>query len=262
VTRLRDAALTGLRKPRNQIRDNKPGPARQHAPTRGSAFAIPSPPLFPVHLRDLPKVVCHEVPRPPFDVGPFRIRTALVCHPGPTVGYRIEAAGASMVYLPDHEPALGLPNGRWPAPDWISGYDLAFNADLLIHDAQYTDEEYASCVGWGHSTYRHAFEFAAQVGAKRLVPFDHDPPHDDDMLDRLLEDSIRRFKSPCLAAAAAKAMTAKGPPALWSATKFSRICTRVALRGSWLNFNAAVLAGLIPILSKADSLGIPKSPAT
>jgi hypothetical protein len=59
-----------------------------------------SPPLFPVHLRDLPKVVCHEVPRPPFDIGPFRIQTALVCHPGPTVGYRIEAAGASMVYLP------------------------------------------------------------------------------------------------------------------------------------------------------------------
>jgi hypothetical protein len=47
--------------------------------------------LRPVHLRDLPKVVCHEVPRPPFDIGPFRIRTALVCHPGPTVGYRIEA---------------------------------------------------------------------------------------------------------------------------------------------------------------------------
>ena len=92
-----------------------------------------------------------------------------------------------MVYLPDHEPALGLPNGRWPAPDWISGYDLAFTADLLIYDAQYTDEEYASCVGWGHSTYRHAFEFAAQVGAKPLVPFHHDPSHDDDMLDRLLE---------------------------------------------------------------------------
>ena len=51
-----------------------------------------SPPLFPVHLRDLPKVVCHEVPRPPFDIGPFRVRTALVCHPGPTVGYRIECS--------------------------------------------------------------------------------------------------------------------------------------------------------------------------
>ena len=86
--------------------------------------------------------------------------------------------------LPDHEPTLVLPNGRWPAPS----YDLACNVDLLVHDAQYTDDEYASCIGWGHSTYRHAFEFAAQVGAKRLIPFHHDPSHDDDMLDRLLED--------------------------------------------------------------------------
>jgi ribonuclease BN (tRNA processing enzyme) len=72
---------------------------------------------------------------------------------------------------------------------------------LLIHDAQYTDEEYASHVGWGHSTYRHAFEFAAQVGAKQIVPFHHDPSHDDDMLDRLLEESARHFKLSCSAAA-------------------------------------------------------------
>ena len=76
---------------------------------------------------------------------------------------------AQWLYLPDHEPALGLPNGRWPAPDWISGYDLAFNADLLIYDAQYTDEKICKLRWRGHSTYRHAFEFAAQVGAKRLA---------------------------------------------------------------------------------------------
>jgi ribonuclease BN (tRNA processing enzyme) len=57
----------------------------------------------------------------------------------------------------------------------------------LIHDAQYTDEEYERCTGWGHSSYRHAFEFAAHVGAKELVPFHHDPSHDDETLGRLLE---------------------------------------------------------------------------
>jgi phosphoribosyl 1,2-cyclic phosphodiesterase len=160
-----------------------------------------SPPLFPVHLRDLPRVVCHEVPRPPFDIGPFRIRTSLVCHPGPTVGYRIEAEEGVAAYLSDHEPALGLLNGRWPSPDWISGYDLAVNADLLIHDAQFTDDEYKRRVGWGHSTYRHAFEFADQVGAKQIVPFHHDPSHDDEMLDRLLDMAVKTFKSPCAVAA-------------------------------------------------------------
>jgi phosphoribosyl 1,2-cyclic phosphodiesterase len=160
-----------------------------------------SPPLFPVHLRDLPRVVCHEVPRPPFDIGPFRIRTSLVCHPGPTVGYRIEAEEGVTTYLSDHEPALGLLNGRWPSPDWISGYDLAVHSDLLIHDAQFTDDEYKRRVGWGHSTYRHAFEFADQVGAKQIVPFHHDPSHDDEMLDRLLEVAVKTFKSTCAVAA-------------------------------------------------------------
>jgi phosphoribosyl 1,2-cyclic phosphodiesterase len=153
-----------------------------------------SPPLFPVHLRDLPNVVCHEVPCPVFDIGPFRIRSSLICHPGPTVGYRIESEDGIVAYLCDHEPALGLPNGRWPSSDWISGYDIAADADLLIHDAQYTDEEYARCIGWGHSTYRHAFEFAARVGAKRIVPFHHDPSHDDETLDRMLDNAVAAFK--------------------------------------------------------------------
>jgi phosphoribosyl 1,2-cyclic phosphodiesterase len=156
-----------------------------------------SPPLFPVHLRDLPCVSCHHVPCPPFNIGPFRVQTSLVCHPGPTVGYRIEADSGTVVYLPDHEPALAVRDGRWPTPAWISGYDLAANADLLIHDAQYTDEEYEHCIGWGHSTYRQAFEFAAQVGAKNFVPFHHDPSHDDAMLDHLLDNAKRQFTPAC-----------------------------------------------------------------
>jgi phosphoribosyl 1,2-cyclic phosphodiesterase len=153
-----------------------------------------APPLFPVHLRDLPRVTCHHVPCPPFRIGPFHIHTSLVCHPGPTVGYRIEANGRTTVYMPDHEPALGLPSERWLEPEWTSGYHLATGADLLIHDAQYTDDEYQRCVGWGHSSYRHAFAFAAHVGAKRLVPFHHDPSHDDKTLDGLLESAERELK--------------------------------------------------------------------
>jgi ribonuclease BN (tRNA processing enzyme) len=153
-----------------------------------------SPPLFPVHLRDLPGVTCHEVSDGSFDIGQFRIRASLVCHPNPTLGYRIECQDGSVAYLPDHEPALGLREDRWLPPEWTSGYALASGVDLLIHDAQYTDDEYQRCIGWGHSSYRHAFAFADYVGAKELIPFHHDPSHDDDTLDRLLEDAIRRFK--------------------------------------------------------------------
>ena len=152
-----------------------------------------SPPLFPVHLRDLSRVTCHHVPRPAFDIGPFRVSAALVLHPGPTVGYRIEADGGTLAYLPDHEPALALSDGRWLGPEWTSGHDLAAGVDLLIHDAQYTDEEYRHCVGWGHSSYRHVFAFAAQAGVGKLVPFHHDPGHDDQTLDRLLDDARQEF---------------------------------------------------------------------
>jgi phosphoribosyl 1,2-cyclic phosphodiesterase len=153
-----------------------------------------SPPLFPVHLRDLPNIACHEVPRPAFAIGPLRVASALVCHPNPTVGYRIEEQGRSIAYLPDHEPALCIGDGQWLEPEWTSGYDLAAGADLLIHDAQFTDQEYACCVGWGHSAYRHAFEFAKRVGAKEVVLFHHDPSHDDNTLERLLDDAVRLFR--------------------------------------------------------------------
>jgi phosphoribosyl 1,2-cyclic phosphodiesterase len=169
------------------------GPASSTLPLEARLSRYLSPPLFPVHLRDLPGITCHELPNGPFEIGPFRIDTALVCHPDPTVGYRIEEAGRTAVYLPDHEPALGLADGQWLEPEWTSGYELAAGADLLIHDAQFTDAQYACCIGWGHSTYRHALEFAARVGAKEIVLFHHDPGHDDATLERLLADALRRF---------------------------------------------------------------------
>jgi phosphoribosyl 1,2-cyclic phosphodiesterase len=118
-----------------------------------------------------------------------------VCHPGPTVGYRITEGGASTAYLPDHEPALGA--RRFPQePDWTSGYDLAAGVDLLIHDAQYTAEEYPERIGWGHSAISHTVQFAAAVGARRLVTFHHEPGRDDDALDRMMEDTRRSFDLP------------------------------------------------------------------
>jgi phosphoribosyl 1,2-cyclic phosphodiesterase len=148
-----------------------------------------SPPLFPVHLRDLPRVHLHEVPRARFAVGCFEIDTALVCHPNPTVGYRITSEAGSLAYLPDHEPALGLRNGRFQEANWTSGHALAAEVDLLIHDCQYTEDEYRQCVGWGHSAYSQTCAFAVNTGARELVPFHHDPGHDDDLLDRLIAEA-------------------------------------------------------------------------
>jgi phosphoribosyl 1,2-cyclic phosphodiesterase len=147
-----------------------------------------SPPLFPVLLRDLGShVSLHDVPAEPFSVGSVTVTGEAVIHPGPTVGFRISDAGHTLAYLPDHEPALGAP--LFPlSPAWTSGHRLAEGADLLIHDAQYTAEEYPSRVGWGHSSLQHTWAFARQAGVRRLVTFHHDPSHADDQLDELVAD--------------------------------------------------------------------------
>jgi phosphoribosyl 1,2-cyclic phosphodiesterase len=144
-----------------------------------------SPPLFPMDLHEIPaKLSFQDVPKQPWTVEGATIASGLVMHPGPTVGYRVEADGACLAYLPDHEPALtGAFQER--SRDWISGGSIAENADLLLHDSQYFDEEYAHRVGWGHSSVESAVAFADAVGARRLVLFHHDPRHPDRTLEQL-----------------------------------------------------------------------------
>ena len=144
-----------------------------------------SPPLFPIDLQDTPaKVTFHDVPKVPWRVGEALLTASLVVHPGPTVGFRIEADGASVAYLPDHEPALA---GRFEerTRDWISGGSIADDVDLLLHDAQYFEDEYVERLGWGHSSVSSAVAYAEAVGAKRLVLFHHDPTHSDETMQKL-----------------------------------------------------------------------------
>lgn len=145
-----------------------------------------SPPLFPVRLKDLQsRLEFHDVGGASWRIGNFDVRAASVIHPDPTVGYRIADGRGELAYLPDHELALGGSDD----PRWTSGFGLAAGVDLLFHDAQYTDEEYATRVGWGHSSVDQTVAFANRIGAKRLVLFHHDPEHDDAWLDRLLADA-------------------------------------------------------------------------
>lgn len=145
-----------------------------------------SPPLFPVHLNDVPaSLTFHDAPEEAVTIGSATIRAAKVKHQGPTVGYRIEENGRVFVYLPDHEPSLGTTLQSQPA-EWMSGHDIARDADVLLHDAQYGDDEYPNHIGWGHSSLADALEFADKSGVGRLVLFHHDPYHTDDELEALL----------------------------------------------------------------------------
>ncbi|MGH2996465.1 MAG: MBL fold metallo-hydrolase [Gaiellaceae bacterium] len=144
-----------------------------------------SPPLFPMQLSDVPaRMTFHDVPADEWSIGTARLCAQSVSHPGPTVGYRLEEGGRSIAYIPDHEPALGN-RLEWLSPDWISGFRIADRASVLLHDAQYTEEEYAAKTGWGHSSVNDAVAFAQVASVERLVLFHHDPLHADGDLDRL-----------------------------------------------------------------------------
>lgn len=156
-----------------------------------------SPPLFPIRVRDLANVWFHDVVPGTFELGDLRITADLISHPGSTVGYRIEEGDSSLAYIPDHEPALGNPAFPGSA-EWTSGYDLASGVDVLIHDAQYSDETYTHRIGWGHTSVSQLATYANLLGVERLVTFHHDPWADDDDLDVLHEDLANRLDGPRL----------------------------------------------------------------
>jgi phosphoribosyl 1,2-cyclic phosphodiesterase len=153
-----------------------------------------SAPLSPVEVRELPSNPAFRAcPAPEWEIGSANVRAQLVVHRGPTLGYRISDGSSSLCYLPDHEPALGGPLGNFE-DEWISGFALAYDASLLIHDGQYSDAEYGAHRGWGHSRLTDALEFASRTAARRTLLFHHDPLHTDEQLDALQAEAVDRWR--------------------------------------------------------------------
>jgi phosphoribosyl 1,2-cyclic phosphodiesterase len=169
------------------------GPASPEANLESRIARYISAPLSPVEVRELPcEVSFLDTPATEWQLGGATIRAEAVTHRGPTLGYRITDGDDVLCYIPDHEPALGAPL-EGLEPEWISGYDLAREATLLIHDCQYTDSEYPAHIGWGHSRLADTLTFARRVSAQRLMLFHHDPLHTDGMMDELREDAEARW---------------------------------------------------------------------
>jgi phosphoribosyl 1,2-cyclic phosphodiesterase len=142
--------------------------------------SIVSPPLFPIEI-DVFKA------KPQFrdfqggetlDLGDGIIaRTGMLNHPGGAIGYRLECAGKAIAYITDTE--------HRPGELDATVLSLVQNADLMIYDCTYTDEEFPDYVGWGHSTWQQAVRLAAAAGAKKLAVFHHDPDHDDAFMEKV-----------------------------------------------------------------------------
>jgi phosphoribosyl 1,2-cyclic phosphodiesterase len=154
---------------------------------------------FPVSLYSLPaELAFYSLNRRQREIliDGAKLTTHLLKHPLPSVAYRLELGGKSLVYATDQEP-LKLPD---PQPDRLLGDDvidpklieLAYQADILIHDAQYSNAQLFDKVGWGHSSVEVAVDTAIRARVKQLILFHHDPAHDDATLDHLLELARQR----------------------------------------------------------------------
>jgi len=150
-----------------------------------------SPPFFPVRYKELlAKINVYEIDNSTFKIDDFTVKSAYLCHPGPTVGYRCELGGFVVSYMPDHEPALGSSN--FPnSSEWCSGYDIAKEADLLFHDSQYNNEQYDRRTGWGHSSVQDAIDFSTLAKIKKLVLFHHDPVNTDVQLEKMVDETLQ-----------------------------------------------------------------------
>ena len=143
---------------------------------------------FPVRLSEMKAKLNFSELESEVQLAEIRVSFTFLNHPGLAVGFRISFAGRSLVYISDHETFERLsPQGPHPNPLDVEIARFAENADLLICDAQYSEEEYAQKKGWGHSTFLDALLLAAQAKVKRLAIFHHDRSHDDAFLDRIQE---------------------------------------------------------------------------
>lgn len=151
---------------------------------------------FPVSLDQLGAGLhFHDLAEGGVSIGNALVTSKYLNHPAITLGYSVEVGGLRVVYATDHEPhALQTLSDREALPDPPEHHEdqaheaFLLGADLVIHDAQYTNAEYGAHKGWGHSTIEYLIQTCVRADVKRLALFHHDPSRTDDQLDAIIAD--------------------------------------------------------------------------
>ncbi len=183
------------------------GPKQRDIDVRSLFAGQMGPIYFPVPFSAVAaRMEFEHLNRGEYDVGDVSLQVMRVRHPSFVIGYRIRLRDHVVCFIPDNE----------LAGDGYAELDPGFerrivefvgDADLLIHDAMYTTEEYAKRRGWGHSTFRQSVQLAREGGVKQLLFFHHDPARTDDELDGIvgrMQDEAGRGENPLVVRAAAE----------------------------------------------------------
>ena len=167
------------------------------------------PPYFPVRFNAMQAQFdfTHGIPKAK-QVGKATVTPIALSHPNGGYGFKIEEGDQSFVFLTDNELEYQH-EGGCQRYEYLS---FCRDADLLIHDAQYTDDEYQRFETWGHSTYRQALDLAISAKVKRVGLFHHDPDRTDEDVDRIIENcrgilTQRRSTLDCFAVAEGMRLT-------------------------------------------------------
>ncbi|MBV9827908.1 MAG: GAF domain-containing protein [Alphaproteobacteria bacterium] len=162
---------------------------------------------FPVSLDELgARIRFHQLVEGGFEVEEIKVHTQYLNHPALALGYRLEADGVVAAYACDHEPySPHLAGGEGElTPQDRRHANFLRDADIAIHDAQYTASEYGTKQGWGHSTVEYAVEIGRTARVRRLALTHHDPLHDDDTLDRIASHARAAAKTDTMEVFAAR----------------------------------------------------------
>ncbi|HVM15683.1 MAG TPA: MBL fold metallo-hydrolase [Egibacteraceae bacterium] len=159
------------------------GPPQPSGSLADAFAALIRPPFFPLQLADVRATVrFHEVFEDDLAVGGVKVKVRPVPHLGPTVGYRFEQDGFAFAYVSDHQAPPSFEGVSDPVLELCDG------VDVLIHEAQYTHEEFARKPDWGHCTPAYALLVAKESVARCLCLYHHDPRRSDEELDSILAD--------------------------------------------------------------------------
>jgi diguanylate cyclase (GGDEF)-like protein len=150
---------------------------------------------FPVKLQDLAsRIHFAELEEGFFRIGDVLVETQYLNHTAPTIAYRITSENTTIAYVTDHEPFWTSPEHAFQHPGDQRHVAFLEGADLVIHDSQYSCEEYKTKHGWGHSTIQYATDVAIAAHVSRLALFHHDPMHDDEKIQGMEAEARQRVR--------------------------------------------------------------------